>query len=55
MLLTDKDEVAASDKIIEDKKITNYERIQGYKKLVNDYDKLMNIGEELNNVETTAD
>lgn len=55
MLLTGKDEIAASEKIIEDKKITNYERIQGYKKLVNDYDKLMNIGEELNNVETTAD
>ena len=55
MLLEDKDEVEESQKIIESKNVSNYQRILGYKKLVNDYDRLMEIGEELNNVEITTD
>ncbi len=55
ILVGDEDVVDESNKIQESKKVSDYERILGYKRLVNDYDRLMEIGEELNNVEVTTD
>ncbi len=53
ILLDDKDNIAESNRIIEENTLSDYDRILGYKRLVNDYDRLMQIGEEIIYVDTT--
>ena len=55
MCLDDKDNIEKSMLIETEKQISDYERIRGFIRLVDDYDRILKLGEDIGNHEATTD
>ena len=54
LIYDDTDRVYQSDKIRDDLKVTEFDRIRGYHRMEKENDKILNIGEGMMNVKTTS-
>ncbi len=55
MMLGDIDHIQVSNNIDKEKELTDYDRINGFRRLEENYDEIISIGESIQNVETTTD